>query len=143
MFKNFNWGHGIALFYVLFVGVLLTALISSFGVDHSLVVDDYYKKDLNYQQQFEQMENAMDSNNAYIKEDKKNNAITIGFLNDSVSEASAQFYRPSDASKDFEINLENKVNTLSTKSMIPGKWIVKMTWKEGSKKFYLEQDIRI
>ena len=46
MFKKFNWGHGILLFFIIFVGSMLTVLWLSFGVDHSLVRDDYYDEEM-------------------------------------------------------------------------------------------------
>ena len=53
MFKKFNWGHGILLFFIIFVGSMLTVLWLSFGVDHSLVRDDYYDEDIHYQETFD------------------------------------------------------------------------------------------
>ncbi len=141
--KNFNWGHGIALFYIVFVGVLLTALISSFGVDHSLVVEDYYAKDLNYQKQYEKMQNANANHNALIKNNLSEKTISVEFLEGTPSSASAQFYRPSDASKDFSIAFDKSINIISTETMVKGKWVIKLEWNENGKKFYLEQDIII
>jgi nitrogen fixation protein FixH len=139
--KNFNWGHGIALFYVLFVGALLTALISSFGVDHALVVEDYYNQDLNYQKQYEKMENTQTLNNANIKYDISTQELKIEFLNGVPAMANVLFYRPSDSSKDFKLDLGEQFNIMSTSSMVKGKWVIKLDWKEGDKNYYLEKDV--
>ena len=143
MFKKFNWGHGIFIFYVCFVGVVLTALIASFSVDHSLVVDDYYAKDLAYQSQYEKSQNSLNSQLVKINNDKANMSLTINFGNDEKIEGTADFYRPSDKSVDFNIKLKDKLTTISTEKMLPGKWILKMDWTENGKAFYKEELIFI
>ena len=51
-----NWGTGIFIFYSLFVGALVFQLVKSFQYDNSLVVENYYEKDLNYQEQYNKIQ---------------------------------------------------------------------------------------
>lgn len=139
MFKNFNWGHGIFVFYVCFVAAVVTALVASFSVDHSLVVEDYYAKDLAYQSQYTKTQNGLKSDRVSINNDKENQALIIDFLNDEEIKGSIDFYRPSDKSKDFKIEIEEKATSVDTKKMLPGKWIVKIDWTENGEPFYTEK----
>ena len=47
---NLNFGHGIFAFYVVFVAALGFQVYRSTQIDHSLVADDYYAEDLEFQQ---------------------------------------------------------------------------------------------
>ena len=90
---KFNWGHGITLFYIVFVGTLVTVLIKSFGVDHSLVVDDYYAKDIAYQSQFDKSVNSLNSDNLKVKYDSENGVIKFELQDDAKASGNIQFYR--------------------------------------------------
>ena len=143
MFKKFNWGHGIFVFYVCFVTAVVTALIASFGVDHSLVVDDYYAQDLAYQSQYDKVKNNLESQNVQVDLDKTNQQLTININNTGKIQGAIEFYRPSDKSKDFNLELKDQVTTISTKELLSGKWVLKIDWKEGDKSYYKEELIYI
>ena len=143
MFKKFNWGHGILVFYICFVGAVVTALVASFGVDHSLVVDDYYAKDLAYQSQYDKTTNALKSNAVAIENDGKNQALTINFEEANRVQGFVNFYRPSDKSEDFKVKLEEKATTIPTDKLLPGKWILKIDWTDDGKEYYTEKMIYI
>ena len=53
-----HWGHSIALFYTCFVCALVVVVVQSRTFDNSLVTEDYYARDLNYQQEFERRSNS-------------------------------------------------------------------------------------
>lgn len=143
MFKKFNWGHGIFVFYVFFVGVVVTALIASFSVDHSLVVDDYYAKDLAYQKQYTKAKNNMESERVIILNDKTTQSLSIDFVKANNVNGSVDFYRPSDKSEDFKIKITEKLTTIPTEKLLPGKWILKIDWTEKGKPYYKEEMIYI
>lgn len=143
MFKNFNWGHGIFIFYVLFVGAVVSVLIASFSVDHSLVVDDYYAQDLAYQTQYDKTQNSLASENVKINLDETNQELTIDITSAKAIKGTADFYRPSDKSKDFKVELNSAETIIPTDKMLTGKWILKLDWKENGKSFYKEEMIYI
>ena len=119
MFKKFNWGHGIFVFYVVFVGAVVTALVASFGVDHSLVVDDYYAQDLAYQSQYDKTSNALRSNAVAVDNDKQKQALTINFEETQKVNGFVNFYRPSDKSEDFKVKLDDNATTIPTDKLLP------------------------
>ena len=50
-----NWGTGIAIFYGTFMVIMITFVIKSRSVDHSLVMDNYYEEDINYQSHMDKL----------------------------------------------------------------------------------------
>lgn len=137
-----NWGASIAIFYILFAATMVGFVIKSKSIDHSLVVDDYYAKDLAYQQQYDKLTNSQ----------ALGNNLTIGKINGSiqlifpkeVQQPSGEilFYRASDKSKDFSLKIEpdsNGLQLVPTDQLTPGRWTVKVDWQAGGKSFYKEQ----
>ena len=50
--KGFHWGHGLIIFFILYIGYLVGTVIKSRSINHNLVVDDYYAHDLAYQKMY-------------------------------------------------------------------------------------------
>lgn len=139
--KNFNWGHGITLFYLVFVGCVATALIASFGVDHSLVVDDYYQHDLGYQSQYDKTTNALHLSSVVISHDRKVGELTVDLDTDGSCLGSIQMYRPADKSQDFTVPVRSGEVVIPVDGVAPGKWIVKADWQAAGKTYYYEESI--
>lgn len=145
MFKNFNWGHGITIFYLVFVAAVVSVLIASFSVDHSLVADDYYAEDLAYQQQYDKVQNVLDANeqNIGVNVLSESEMIEIVISSPHMIKGTVNFYRASDKSLDFTMDLSGKKTTFSTKTLAKGKWKLKIEWQEAGKSFYYEHEIYI
>ena len=145
MFKKFHWGHGITIFYILFVAVIVSVLIASLGVDRSLVEDDYYAKDLAYQGQYDKTQNALNASKEKlgINVNAEQKIIEITIVSDFSIGGKIHFYRPSDQSQDFTVELSTKHAELSTEKLLKGKWIVKVEWNEGQTPYYQERQIYI
>lgn len=133
---KFHWGHGITLFYILFVSIVVTALVASFSVDHSLVVDDYYAQDLAYQSTYDKIENNNKHNNVEVKVD--DNAVSIDFKSDETITGNVHFYRASDKTADFNRAITSNTEVISITNVKKGKWKLKIDWQEGSKSYYKE-----
>ena len=141
MIKKFNWGHGIALFYILFVGTVALALISSFKVDHSLVVDDYYTQDLAYQKTYDKLQNEAAYQPLKINLDDQH--IHFDFTTTGTIKGTIHFYRASDPSQDFNHTIDDVLEQISTQDMLKGKWTMKIDWTQDEKSFYKEETIYI
>lgn len=136
-----NWGQGIAIFYVLFASVLITALVASRSVDHSLVVDDYYAQDLAYQNQYNKTTNTIRANKVKIQYDRQAAQLTLDFKEAQQIKGEIQFYRPSDKSQDFTKVIDHHLMNISTSELISGKWKVKVDWTEGNQAYYWEETL--
>jgi len=141
MKKTFNWGHGITVFYLIFVSVVATALISSFSVDHSLVVEEYYNEDLAYQSRFNKIKNNLQSDNITIE--VKDDHVLIAFPDDKEVKGTIHFYRASDKSKDFTKTIKKNHEIFTKDNIDSGKWSVKVDWTSDNESYYIEQVIFI
>jgi nitrogen fixation protein FixH len=139
--SKFNWGHGIFIFFVFFVGTLITVLIASRRVDHSLVVDDYYAQDLAYQSQYNKVENNLNDDLLQIEMDKS--SINFIFNTDKISSGTIKFYRPSDKSLDFDLPIAGNNITIEKSKLQKGKWKVKVDYSINNKPYYKEKEIFI
>ena len=140
---QFHWGHGIFLFYVCFVSVIIFALLQSFKVNHNLVQTDYYAADLTYQSRMEETNLAAATNAIQVSHDIVNHAFVLNINAVSSIDGSIQFYRPSDKTKDFTLPLRSADQKVDISTLLPGKWIVKINWSEGAKNYYKEVNLII
>ena len=143
---KFNWGHGIALFYIIFATVLVIFVVKSTFHDHSLVVENYYEEDLNYQQHYDKLLNSKKlSKDVLISHDPKASNIKIQFPKEhGAVDGVIHFYRPSDKSKDvkMEISLDqNFEQTLPVSELSPGLWKLKVDWNAGGVSFFKEETV--
>ena len=137
-----NWGTSIAIFYSLFALTMVGFVIKSKSVDHDLVVDDYYAKDLAYQQQYDKLTNSK-ALTTDLKIDASKDGIQLLFPAE-VGQVSGdiQLYRADDKSKDVSLKIapnEQNQQLVPTDQLTPGRWTVKVDWQAGGKTFYTEK----
>jgi len=143
---KFNWGTGIFLAYTIFAIALFSFVYQSTKQDNSLVVDNYYEEDLQYQQQYERMQRA-NSLSAPVKVqfDQSAASVVVTFPEEvSAPSGSIHFYRPSDQRFDFRVDLavdEKGGQLVPVKGKLGGRWIVKILWEEAGNEFYVERDL--
>lgn len=100
--------------------------------DHHLVSDDYYKDELNYQQEIDKLNKA-----AELKENVTLNKVASGLLISFPAEFDAtkikgtiSFKRLSNSKIDFQLPIKLKTNDLLLKEegLVGGRWDVKIEW---------------
>lgn len=110
----------------------------------SLVDENYYQKDI----EFEEHLNKVDNSNGLLKPlkmdyDADAQQITLSFPNDLKSiTGEILCFRPSDESKDFEVKVtpnEAFEQIIPTEMMINGLWRVQINWSADSRDFYSEE----
>jgi hypothetical protein len=146
--KHFNWGHGIVAAFVVFaIGTFIMVYIAmTTKVD--MVTDDYYEKELKYQQQIDMETRSKD-------EGKK---LQIGFASDAIIvqypaigdrsqyRGTIHLFRPSDRSRDMIVNIEidsTYIQRIPASAMIKGFWRMKITWSVGADEYYHEQPVML
>ena len=140
---KFHWGHGLTLFFTLFIITLITVIVKSKSVDHTLVDDNYYQKDLGYQKIYDSIKNAKESNFLTINADRKSNAINLEFSDQSkFKEGKIYVYRPSDKFMDDTLNIVLDTE-LKTEYTFPtgGKWNTEFIWQDSmNKEYHINRD---
>ncbi len=130
-----NWGTGIVIAIVSFIGFILfliTLMMSDENLDHELVTEDYYKKELVYQEEIDAEKNAqLLSEN--IKISKTDEGLLIVFPQNfdySKIVGNVSLYRPSNKNLDFEIPLDLSSHQLliPKNNLVEGRWNVYVNW---------------
>jgi hypothetical protein len=141
---KFNWGTGIFIFIVLFLLTIFGFVYFSSTQLVNLVEEDYYPKELAYDEQIEKMSNYSKSEYK-IHIGKKPDIISIwyeGITKAESIEGTVHLYRPSDYRKDIRIPFtvnDTGYQFVPRKNLLPGKYIIKIDWKVGAVPFYFEE----
>jgi len=148
MKMKFNWGTGIFIVIVLFLLLVVAFFIYISNLDIKLVEDNYYDKELAYQDHIDKLNNTA-SLPWKINISKEPGIIIIQFphLDTALTPAGTLlFYRPSDPGKDFSIPLQlndSSRQVLDITSLNEGKWVIKLDWKMGETEYYYEEEVFI
>lgn len=141
-----NWGTGIFIFLVIFFIAIFSFVYFAYLQPVHLVEEDYYPKELNYDQLIEKRQN-LKLLGEEIRLVQNNKLITLNFpasqKTDKI-EGEILIYRPSDSKADlkYKINLDTlNSQTIKAKNLLNGKYIVKVDWSYQNKKFYQELTI--
>ena len=98
---KFNWGTGIVLSFIIFALSIAFIIVFPFNQKVDLVTDDYYQKELKYQEQIDKNSRTklLDDQLTLIQNKK---TLEIQYPRDyGKISGEINFYRPSDSGKDF------------------------------------------
>lgn len=141
-----NWGKSIVVAFVLFAGFIAIIVTICMQQDVNLVSSQYYKDDLNYQQQL------VRKNNTEALEVKPQIVLTTEQLQVSfptktfIDGGSVKVFRPSDDKLDQYFDLKvstDSVQVFSLKALTSGAYRVKMTWIVEGTEYYIEKFVVI
>lgn len=142
------WPIGIILAFAIFIGGILVAVSIMVKQDVPLTSDDYYAKEIAYQDQLDKSSRGMaPARKPEIKTLAASQAVEIAFPGWDLStqfSGKVTFFRPSDAKKDFALDLSLDsagVQWVSMKGRDGGLWQVQLDWSENGTAYYYEQQI--
>ncbi len=130
-----------------FVGFMTFLVISAFRQDFDLVTEDYYGRELQFQNQIEKQSNQMQLKDSLTCIVSDNNVI-LKFPDELIQNkisGEVLFFRPSDAKKDVKrlINSNNGVEVFKKELFQKGYYKVQVDYSSGGKKYYYEKSIII
>lgn len=145
-----GWGTSIVIAIAFFMSFILYFVIkvqSDSKYDNDLVVEEYYKKDALYGEDYIKMQNAAD----LVEKPKviqKNDSIEIVFpasMNRNDIKGTVSFYRPSNKKLDFQVPISlSKPSLLIPKTnLVGGRWDIIMDWDYQSKTYKLKETVYI
>ncbi|NNF35724.1 MAG: hypothetical protein HKN68_16570 [Saprospiraceae bacterium] len=148
MMKKFNWGTGIFIFFVFYVGWLAVTLYRSTQIDHHLVVEDYYAKDIAYQTHYDKVKNRERLvRDLYIRYQTDDNKIVLDFgPQKNEIDVIVNLYRPDNKWRDLKKNFNNISEPsieIDTNDLKSGRWVVKVEWNDGVRSYYKEEGLFI
>ncbi len=141
-----SWGTKIAFLYLSFATMIGVMVYKSATQTVDLVAPNYYEQELKYQDKIDGINNLKTESKAItIQQNESNVAFTFS-KEMGTPQGHILFFKPDNASSDFEIEIKTDnegVQTIDTKDLSKGTYLVKIDWKIGDKKFFKEERISI
>ncbi|MCY7352421.1 MAG: FixH family protein [Cytophagaceae bacterium] len=138
-----NWGKSIVLVFIVFAGFIGFMIYRMCRQRVDLVRDDYYQTEIAYQQQINRLVNA--SQKKPLDMTYHADVQQIAFvLPTTLHRGVIYFYRPSDRAQDFNLRIPDihpARQVVSTAKLARGFWRVQLTWSDGQRDYYTEQDV--
>jgi len=144
-----NWGTGLVigmLAFISFIMYFVVTMMSSNDFNHDLVVEDYYKAELHYQQDIDAERNALQMEER-IRLENTNSKILIFFPEEMdlpSLDGKVNFYRPSNKVLDFSIDFSEITSNkfiVPTEKLVPGRWNINITWQQQDEEFLFKKEI--
>ena len=143
-----NWGTGIVLAFIGFIGFIMYFIIQMSVNDkfnHDLVTEEYYKQELQYQTDIDKERNSqrLKENVTWQKTDE---GILISFpkdLEEKNISGKVFLYRPSNKQLDFEIPISTSNHNLliPDSRLLDGRWNIKIDWKYKESSYLFKEEI--
>lgn len=141
-----NWGWKIVVLYSAFVIMTLSMVVYFMGQKVDLVADDYYKQEIEYQDQIDKISNTKSLKEPigyeYLRADQ---SIKLSFPQTHVKQdirGEIHFYRPANADEDkeFAVRLTDSCEqVIAVASLSRGLWKIKINWRSGGKEYFDEK----
>tara|TARA_X000000950_G_C13663522_1_gene556948 strand:+ start:285 stop:731 length:447 start_codon:yes stop_codon:yes gene_type:complete len=145
---KFNWGTGIVITIIAFIAFIMYFVITmstDHAYSHDLVTDKYYQAELNYQQEIDASQNAINLEEK-IKVQRDAKGLRIEFPADyQPKELTGKvfLYRPSNKQLDFEmpISISKTYLLVPEQRLLDGRWNIKIQWNYKNKDYLLKKEI--
>ena len=139
-----NWGKGIIIGMVLFMGFILTLVVIMMRQDIDLVQEDYYQKELEYNKQYDAEVNYMNAKDSIWMELSSDN-LYLHFPEEfQTGKASVQLIRPNDKKMDVNLSLEALGTvTIPLKNIAKGRFNCKVSGSLNGKPYEMSQQITV
>jgi len=140
---KFNWGTGIVVSLIFFMLVTSGMMILFINQKVDLVTDNYYDKELKFQQQIDKVNNANQLTEK-IEMNYDGQMVQIKFPASYVSSKPSGeifFYRPSDISKDFKVPLSmdsTGMQVVPVTALDKGLWKIQLHWLMSESEYFNE-----
>jgi len=148
--KN-NWGTYIVIAFALFISFIMYFVIkvqSDSKYDNDLVVEEYYKHDVHFQDEMARIQNAHDLKDKpviIVNASDVSIVFPAGFTPKDIK-GTVALYRASNKKFDFKVPLSftDSASLLIPKDkLIGGEWYINMEWKYGGKSYLTKEKIYI
>lgn len=143
---KFNWGWGILIVLMIFIAFMSNLVYKSSHVNVDLVSENYYEKEIKYQEQINREKNSLGLRENLII-DKSMGFIKItyprGYSGREIS-GTIQFFKPDNASLDYTETAScngNNEQIINTKTMKSGWWEIKINWSYQGTDYYKSEKI--
>lgn len=143
-----NWGTGLVIGMVLFMGFIIFLVIqmtTNNNLDHDLVTDNYYQKEMELQQNINAQQNTARMSKQ-ITGTKTNGGYILEFPENYDPEkitGNVFLYRPSNKILDFQLPLQltNSKLLIPDNRLLGGRWNITVDWEYEKEAYRFEKKI--
>src|SRR5690606_4277304 len=113
--------------------------------DFDLVVEDYYKKEIGFQEELDARKNAA-SLSEKLQSEQTSEGVELVFPENiaaDVKNGSVYFYRVTQKLLDFEktLALKNNRMLIPATELLPGRWDITVRWELDGKNYLVKENI--
>jgi len=142
-----NWGYKLMITFVVFASMMGYLVYKCYGTNFELVEAEYYKSELKYQEVIDGTNNANSLAAAPVLR-QVGNDVTLQMPAETKTGAlsgSVLFYCPSNSKNDrrFELKPDKSAVQSFNRTVLPGRYVVKIEWIGNGKKYYSEQNLTV
>ncbi len=143
-----NWGNKLILIFIAFGAMMSYLVYRCMKVPVNLVSKEYYREEIAYQEVIDSRKNTgMLSTALQLTEDKETIGLTLpAEMKHKKTAGKILLYYPANAKYDRQFSLQTDTaafQSLSKETLIPGNYIVKISWQSDGTHYYSEQPFTI
>jgi len=140
-----NWGKGITIFMIGFIGFIGSMVFYAFTRNADLIREDYYEQEAFYEQGKTNRWNYQNSNDP-VNFTLQQNALVFHFPStiNTDTPGKIKFYRPDQMKLDREFQLavnEQHEQELGLNFFEPGYYDLQVEWSDGNRSYLFEDNI--
>ena len=139
-----NWGKGIIITMAAFMSFILFMVFTLMSKSTDLESEDYYKKEIEYEQEMNALKNA-----SQLKENAKINlteefVVVVLPTKEDVSNVQIALFRPDNKKMDKLLNENNsKTIMIAKNTLLKGRYNVAIKYEVNGKKILQKEEIMI
>lgn len=143
-----NWGTGLVIGMVCFIGfivVLVYKMTTENDLNHDLVTEEYYQKEMELQDNIYAQQNTANMN-VPITGEKTAQGYLLTFPSTYESEkitGTLELYRPSNKQLDFKtpVKVTNSTLLIPKDKLLEGRWNITLNWKYDNENYRFTEKI--
>lgn len=140
-----NWGKGITIAIVLFIGYIMTMVVIMISTSSDLVEDNYYEEGVNFEKKIQAIKNSKAIKDKLII-NVDDQFLSIKFpsevIMDSVIEGRIHLYRAENGNLDKYFSFsKSSGNTqmIPVEKIAKGNYKLLLSWKTNASDYYIEK----
>jgi hypothetical protein len=143
-----SWGYRVTIIVLGFVAFMTFMVVQAFRQDFDLVAEDYYARELKFQDQIDKQTNHNQLNDP-ISCTVLDEHLILAFpseLSDQTIQGELYFFRPSDAGKDVKMAIATNpggIQLVDRNLLSQGYYRLQIDYSAGGSKYYSEKVISI
>lgn len=136
-----NWGKGIAIFLTLFIAFITTLAVILIRADANLVSEDYYLKEIQYEDEIIAMQHAKDVGAKLIQEISSDGVLITLKHDEQPEHMLVQLLRGNDPSQDLSFKASGKSLFIERSQLQTGKYYLTVFWKINDKPYQINEEL--